>query len=144
MRIDMLKIVLDTNIILSSISRKSPYHLIVEALFDNIYELYVTSEILLEYEEKLISNFDKDLAETFISALLMNSSVYKVDFYFDLNLIKNDPDDNKFVNCAFASNVHYLVSNDKHFNVLKNTDFPKINILKIEEFLKLLEDDESY
>jgi len=62
----------------------------------------------------------------------------KIDVYFDLDLIKEDVDDNKFVNCAFAGNVHYLVSNDKHFNILQSIGFPKINLLKIDEFIKLL------
>ncbi len=44
----------------------------------------------------------------------------------------------KFVNCAFAANVHYLVSNDRHFNILKTTGFPKINLLKIDEFMAVL------
>ena len=51
---------------------------------------------------------------------------------------KIDPDDNKFINCAFAANVHYLVTNDKHFNILKTTSFPKINLLKIQEFMEIL------
>jgi len=134
----MLKIVLDTNILLSSISRKSPYNNILTALFENKYELYVSTEILLEYEEKIIAIFDAQVAETLISALLMRSNVKKIETYFDLHLISNDIDDNKFVNCAFAGNVHFLVSNDKHFNILKTTPFPKIPLLSITEFFKLL------
>ena len=135
---DILKVVLDTNILLSSISRKSPYSYILTALFENKYELYVSTEILLEYEEKIITFFDAQVAETLISALLMRSNVKKIEPYFDLYLIKNDIDDNKFVNCAFAGNVHFLVSNDKHFNILKTTPFPKIPLLSITEFLNLL------
>ena len=134
----MLKVVLDTNILLSSISRKSSYSYILTALFENKYELYVSTEILLEYEEKIITIFDAQVAETLISALLMRSNVKKIEPYFDLHLIRNDIDDNKFVNCAFAGNVHFLVSNDKHFNILKTTPFPKIPLLSITEFFKLL------
>jgi len=46
--------------------------------------------------------------------------------------------DNKFVDCAIAGNVDYLVSNDKHFNCLKKIDFPKLNLLSIDEFMDLL------
>ena len=46
--------------------------------------------------------------------------------------------DNKFVNCALWGNAHYLVSNDKHFRVLKHIDFPKIDVLVIDEFMALL------
>jgi predicted nucleic acid-binding protein len=47
-------------------------------------------------------------------------------------------DDNKFVDCAIAGNADYLVSNDKHFNCLKNIEFPKLNLLNIDEFMDLL------
>ena len=134
----MLKVVLDTNIVLSSVSSKSPYRIILESLFKGQYELFVTTEILLEYEEKLAANFDKELAEIILSALLLKRNVRKIETYFDLELIQNDVDDNKFVNCAFAANVHYLVSNDKHFNILKTTNFPKINLIKIDDFMDIL------
>lgn len=42
-----------------------------------------------------------------------------------------DPDDNKFVDCAIASNAHFLVSQDKHFKVLAEIPFPKVNVLQI-------------
>jgi predicted nucleic acid-binding protein len=74
----MLKIVLDTNIILSSVSSKSPYRLILDALFARKYELYVSNDILLEYEEKLAQNFDAEVAELTLSALLLLPNVYKI------------------------------------------------------------------
>lgn len=73
----MLKVVLDTNIILSSVSRKSPYHCIFTKLLAGSYELYTTTDILLEYEEKLSINFDKDLAELIVSALVLKQNVKK-------------------------------------------------------------------
>lgn len=100
-----MKVVLDTNIILSCVSRYSPYHFVLESLFSKIYEAYITTDILLEYEEKLTRNFSNLVAESFIGALLIASNIKKADVYFDLELIKTDADDNKFVNCAFAANV---------------------------------------
>jgi len=135
MRIEMkMRIVLNTNIILSSISRKSPYHNILKSLFEGAYELYITTEILLEYEEKITANFDAELAEIFLSALLIKSNVKKIETYFTLNLIDADKDDNKFIDCAFASNAHFIVTNDKHFNILKKIDFPRIGIINIVDF----------
>ncbi len=55
-----------------------------------------------------------------------------------MNLIPEDPDDNKFVDCAFAANAHYLVSNDKHYDVLKQREFPQINVLTIQQLAQLL------
>ncbi len=129
-----LRLVLDKNIILSSISTKSPYHNILKFLFAGFDELCVTTDILLEYEEKITSNFDEELAQTFISALLIKKNVKKIVLFFNLNLINVDKDDNKFSDCAFASNAHLLVTNDKHFNILKSLEFPRIEIMNIDMF----------
>ena len=51
-----------------------------------------------------------------------------------INLITVDPDDNKFVDCAISANAHYIVTNDHHYDVLKDIDFPKVNIVNIQQF----------
>ncbi len=55
-----------------------------------------------------------------------------------MNLIANDPDDNKFVDCTFAAGCDYLVTNDRDFEALKKLDFPKINIVSLDEFRAIL------
>jgi len=45
-----------------------------------------------------------------------------------------DEDDNKFVDCAIAANADYFIAHDKDFNILKQTDFPKINVVNLNEF----------
>ena len=69
----------------------------------------------------------------------MLPNVHKIETLFHFQLISQDKCDNKFSDCGIASNAHYLVTNDIHFNELKDISFPKINILKIEEFRELLE-----
>ena len=70
--------------------------------------------------------------------LLSLQNVHKQEVYYKWNLIENDKDDNKFVDCAVAGNVDYLISNDKHFNCLKKVGFPKLTVLNIDEFIELL------
>ena len=43
-------------------------------------------------------------------------------------------------NCliAFAANATFIVSDDKHYDVLKEVKFPKIVVLKLREFLEML------
>lgn len=53
-----------------------------------------------------------------------------------MELIQADPDDNKFVDCAFAANADYLVSEDSHFDVLRNISFPKLNLVTLDEFME--------
>ena len=52
------------------------------------------------------------------------------------NLITSDPDDNKFVDCAICGQAEYLVSNDKHFKVLNDIQFPSITNVTIPQEIK--------
>ena len=45
---------------------------------------------------------------------------------------------NKFVDCAISANAHYIVTNDHHYDVLKDIDFPKVNVVNIQQFLSLI------
>ena len=65
-------------------------------------------------------------------------NVQKTEIYFRLNLIKNDPDDNKFVDCAFAANADIIVTHDQDFDVLDEIDFPEIKTIKVQEFRAIL------
>jgi predicted nucleic acid-binding protein len=67
------------------------------------------------------------------------STVVLTNIYYNLNLIFEDEDDNKFVDCAFAANADFIITNDKHFNVLIDVEFPSIPILSIDAFKNLLE-----
>jgi len=44
----------------------------------------------------------------------------------------------KFVDCAIVANADYTVAQDTNFDVLKKNDFPKVNVIRIEEFVKEL------
>ncbi len=136
-----LKVVLDTNVILRSISRRSTFAIILDKLNDGAFEIWITNDILLEYEEKISSIFSKDVAELIIGALLLLPNVKKTEIRYHLSLITSDQDDNKFSDCAFAANVHFLVTDDKHFNVLKTIPFPAINTITLEKFRDFLIND---
>lgn len=50
----------------------------------------------------------------------------------------NDEDDNKYVDCAIVANADHLVSEDRHFKILKDIDFPRLSVIKVDEFLQML------
>ena len=129
---------MDTNALLRCISRRSEYAVVLDKLYENTYELYLSSDILLEYEEKITEIFSKETAELIIGAFTLLDNIKKSDIHFHLNLISVDQDDNKFSDCAFASNAHYLVTDDKHFNVLKSLSFPAMNVIKLAQFKEIL------
>jgi len=54
--------------------------------------------------------------------------------FFHWNLITVDPDDNKFVDCAIAGQAKFIVTEDKHFQILKQVDFPKVEVITVVQF----------
>ena len=131
----MNPVVIDTNCLLQVIARRSPYRPIWEAFLAGKYDLCVSDEILDEYQEILGQQITPTIAENVVLLILNRKNVQYVDPHFRLGLITFDPDDNKFVDCAFAAGADYLVTEDRHFEVLRNTPFPKLNIFTLDEFM---------
>jgi len=116
---DKLRVVLDTNVLLVTISSRSKYYFIYEKLVEDKYDLFVTNGILMEYEEVISQKYNSPVAGNVIKSLLILPIVIKTPIYFNWNLINEDADDNKFVDCVINSNSHLLVTNDKHFLTLE-------------------------
>ena len=133
-----MNIVLDTNCLLMSLSRRSRYYPIWRNFVDGKYSICVTNEILAEYEEILSQKIGAEIASNVIKALLDLPNTKIVQVYYHLHLITADPDDDKFVDCAFKSNAKYIVTQDHHYDVLKETPFPHIEVVNIDEFLNIL------
>jgi uncharacterized protein len=133
-----VKVVLDTNILWVSIARRSESHWVFEALIDEIYTLCVTSDILSEYEEIISQKLGENTANSVLEIVDNLTNVELITTFYRWTLIRRDPDDDKFVDCAIACNADYLVTNDKHFNLLKKLDFPKVEVINLEEFKKLM------
>lgn len=135
-----MNIVIDTNVLLQIIFPGYSNYRVWKDFIEGKYTLYYTSEILYEYEE-VIAQFteSKVFANYIVNVILTSPYAKEVSVSFKFNLINKDPDDNKFVDCAIVANAHYIVTNDKHFNVLKKIDFPKVNCISLLAFKKLLD-----
>ena len=134
-----MKFVIDTNIVLVSVSKHSKYYWVFERLLNNEYTLCVTTDILLEYEEIIGRYLGSEAASDFLETLNSLPNVEYYNKYYFWNLIKEDYDDNKFVDCAIASNSANIVTHDKHFRVLDSVNFPKMKVVDIESFKKITE-----
>jgi uncharacterized protein len=134
-----MRIVLDTNVLLVSVSERSKYHLIFKSFIQNKFHLCVSTEILSEYEEVISKVGNQILANNLLKSIENSSNTTWVNKYYNFDLIKVDPDDNKFVDCAIASNADFIITNDSHFDILKSIPFPKVEVLNIDEFHKILQ-----
>lgn len=135
------KIVLDTNCLIASLSRHSEYYPVWKGFQTGKYILCVSNDILEEYQEIIALKTSPEVARNVVNLLLKSKNVELVTPYFKFWLIEADHDDDKFVNCAFAANATYIVSNDKHFDILERVHFPRLFVLKLQQFLRLLENE---
>lgn len=135
----MRYIVLDTNCLLQSLPSKSPFHKIWSDVLDGKICLCVNTDILEEYEEKIAEKSSTDIAHNVVEAIANLSTTIFQDSYYHFDLLTEDVDDNKFVDCAIASDAEYIVTNDHHFGVLKDIDWPKVEIRNIVDFVKEIE-----
>jgi uncharacterized protein len=131
------KIVLDTNVLLVSISSKSKLHWIFKNLLKGNYILCVTTDILAEYAEIIELHMGTLASENALGVIENLPNVEFITNYYKFNLLK-DEDDNKFVDCYISANADFIVIHDSDFNLLKNIDFPKVSIINSNEFQDIL------
>ncbi len=132
----MRLIVLDTNCLLQILGANSRFHYLWEKFLDEEYTLCVSTDILMEYEEILRQKASPVVAEMFMKVIHHAENVLRKDPFYRLSLIQSDPDDNKFVDCAFACQAEYIVTNDTHFSVLSSIPFPHIEVKSLETFAR--------
>jgi len=134
-----MKIVLDTNCLIVCLPVTSPYYCIWKAFREMRITLCYTTDIIYEYSEILPRFYVHQFANEVINELLLSPNVVKATNFYRWNLITADPDDNKFVDCALNASADFIVTNDKHFNVLKTMKFPYIKVVNIETFKRILD-----
>ncbi|MCF2504467.1 putative toxin-antitoxin system toxin component, PIN family [Dyadobacter sp. CY107] len=133
-----MRVVLDTNVLLISLPLKSKYRPIFDSLRAGEFELIVSNDILLEYHEKISEKTSPEIAENVIKLILSLENCTLQSTFFEWGLMHNDEDDNKYTDCALVANADHLVSEDRHFNILKDIDFPKLSVIRADDFLELV------
>ena len=133
----MRTIVLDTNCLLARLPSISPYHQLWTEILNGSICLCLSNEILEEYEEILSQRTTPEIAKLVTEAIITAPKIKRVEPTFFYHLITSDPDDNKFVDCAICGNAELLVTNDSHFDGLKHIDFPKVEIIKLQDYIRL-------
>lgn len=131
-------IVLDTNCLIMAVSSRSNYHKIWKSFLAGDFCLCISNEILEEYAEVISRNISVEAARYVLFTIMERRNVKQITPSYKWQLIQADPDDNKFVDCAIAANAKFIVTEDHHFDILKNVSFPKVAVINIDNFLKEL------
>jgi uncharacterized protein len=129
-----VKVILDTNVFVSGVFFSGPPYQILKAWRGGRLELVMSSDILDEYRRVATI-----LAEGFSPVNLQGilEFVEKEAVFFDAPTLPeqvcDDPDDDKFLACALASDTKIIVSGDKH--LLRVSGYRDIEVLKPKAFL---------
>ncbi len=134
-----LKVVIDTNVLISSIFWGGNEAKLMEAVEKGVLEAYTSSHILAELERTLLSSkfkLRKDDVSSFLGyfTALMRVIVPKST----TNVISEDPTDNRIIECALEIKADLAVSGDRHLLALK--EFRGIKIRTASYILKLIDE----
>jgi putative PIN family toxin of toxin-antitoxin system len=130
-----LKVILDTNVFVSGIFFSGPPYRILAAWRDEKIRLVVSLEILEEYRrvgEILSEDHPEINLSPWIELVVQKASIFIAPPLAEV--VCDDPDDDKFLACALASESKVIVSGDKH--LLKVSGYEGIEILKPRDFLE--------
>ena len=131
----MRYVVLDTNCLIQILPTRSLYHRIWTDFLEGKYRLCVSNEILAEYEEILGLHASPEVAHNVVEAIARHPKTLYRESYYHFHLLSDiDKDDDKFVDCAITAGADYIVTEDSHFNHLKQIPFPRLNVLTLDEF----------
>jgi len=129
-----VKVVLDTNVLISAIMFGGKSRDILEMGISGKIKIAVSQDILKELTEVLV---DKKFRApvSFIQKVIheLSEIAELVIVTGKINVIKNDPDDNRILECAVSAKADFIVSGDSDILILKR--FRKIKILSPSDFL---------
>jgi len=129
------KIVLDTNIIISSFFGGNPAK-ILNLFEDELITVIISTDIFSEFKRVLLRQFE-NCSEVLTILKLFLEKAELVTPKITVSIIEADPSDNKFLECALAGKADFIISGDqKHLLPLKS--FQNIPILSPKQFLDLL------
>ena len=132
----MIKIVLDTNILVSSIlSEHGSSHKIVEMAIAQIIKNHTSPDILKEFQKVLREDFKQPEEYVRRQIKLVTSYSDIVHPKERINAVKEDPNDDMILECGMACGADYIITGDNH--LLKLADFKGIKIIKPADFYLL-------
>ncbi len=134
---NIIKIVLDTNIFISSVFwEKGNPHKIIEKAIEGKINVFTSEEILEELKRVLKRDFDEseDFIQEQINLIKEYSEIIEIKERVDV--VKEDPDDNKIIECALASNADYIVTGDNH--LLKMQEYKNTKIINPQQLIEMI------
>ena len=130
-------VTVDTNFLISATQWSySVAHKLLLKLIEKDVDIYTTTDIIEEFSNVLKRDFNYNEEEI---SNIADEVLFLVKLIIPakkLDVVKEDPDDNKIIECAFESKSDYIITYDIY--LLKLKEYNGIKIIKPEDFLKLI------
>jgi putative PIN family toxin of toxin-antitoxin system len=133
----MSRVVLDTNVYISALMFGGLPGSLLDLAFLRSFTLVVSAALLDELDEKLREKFGVSHADAALLRARLESVAHVVEPQEILNVITEDPDDNRVLECAVSGNVDLIVSGDRH--LLKLGEYQGIAIVTVRQFMESAE-----
>ena len=129
-----MRVTADTNIYISALNYNGPPRAFLELAVDGEVRLALSSEILDEIEATLRRKFswpEDKIAEARVALRAITEPIVPAVI---LDVVKDDPDDNKILECAQSAHSDCIVTGDK--DLLRLARYDGMPIITVAEFLK--------
>lgn len=121
-----MTVVIDTNVVVQMFGQ-SPYARLKQALTSGELHMVVSTPIYLEYEEVVVRYANKERWQRVARFLdlisMLHDTVRHVSPSFRFRLISHDQDDDAFADAAITAEAAFIITHDRHFNVLHDSGF---------------------
>jgi putative PIN family toxin of toxin-antitoxin system len=133
-----MTVCLDTNVRVQIFGQRARYPSILQALLAGKVALALSNEILFEYEEVVTRMLGptswQKIGRTFSILEPLWGNILLVQPQFHFGVITEDPDDNKFCDCAISANADYVITEDRHLTSLAGAGY-RPQPIRPEEFV---------
>lgn len=122
-----MTVVIDTNVIVQMFGSQSPYARLKQALSRGEIHLVVSTPIYLEYEEVVVRYADearwKQVARFLQLISMLHDTVVHASPAFRFRTISRDQDDDAFADAAITAEASFIITHDRHFDVLHDSGY---------------------
>jgi uncharacterized protein len=133
----MIRLAIDTNVYISALMFGGLPGALLDLVFLQSFVTVISPDLLDELDEKLRLKFDVSPEDAATVLDRIAGTAQLVHPEETLHVIREDPDDDRVLECAVSGKANYIVTGDRH--LLKLGEYRGIRIMRVREFLDSIE-----
>jgi uncharacterized protein len=129
----MIRVVADTNVFISALMFGGLPGSFLDLVLLRSVQLVTSPALLDELDEKLRLKFEVAPDDAGAIRAKLENSALIVTPSIAVEVVKDDPDDNRVLECAIAGKAAYIVSGDRH--LLRLGEYEGMRIVTVRQFM---------